>query len=201
VTNGSLQIRSTNSKPVLSIKAPAILDSLLAGQSQTFAVTVFDPDADPVTYTWKVDGTVEQTGSSATFNRTFPTVSPATTVTVVYADPYGAKDSTSWTFKVYAITDVTIDQPGLPDRFVLAQNYPNPFNPSTTIRFSIPERAYVSLIIFDVLGNEVETLVSAPLSPGVHSVRWNAASFANGTYFYRLQAGDFVQTKKLILLK
>ena len=122
-------------------------------------------------------------------------------MTVVYTDPYGAKDSTSWTFKVYTITDVTASEPGLPDRFVLAQNYPNPFNPSTTIRFSIPERAYVSLIIYDLLGNEVETLVSAPLSPGVYAVRWNAASFANGTYFYRLQAGDLVQTKKLILLK
>ncbi|MBI2427923.1 MAG: T9SS type A sorting domain-containing protein [Ignavibacteriales bacterium] len=88
-----------------------------------------------------------------------------------------------------------------PSRFELDQNYPNPFNPTTTITFSLPTRSFVSLKIFDALGREVSNLVFEELSAGAYSQQWNAAGFPSGVYFYRLQAGDFVETKKLILLK
>jgi photosystem II stability/assembly factor-like uncharacterized protein len=90
----------------------------------------------------------------------------------------------------------------IPTTSSLAQNYPNPFNPSTTIRFSLAQQGRVSLKIFDLLGRELVTLVNnQERIAGNYSETWNASSFASGVYFYRLQAGSFVQTKKLMLLK
>jgi hypothetical protein len=88
-----------------------------------------------------------------------------------------------------------------PTSFVLSQNYPNPFNPSTNISFSIPSRSFVTLKIYDMLGREVTTIVSEEMSAGSYSRQWNATDIPSGVYFYRLQAGNFNQTKKLILLK
>lgn len=99
------------------------------------------------------------------------------------------------------ITGVEDGSTSLPDKFSLMQNYPNPFNPSTTISFSIPSRSFVSLRIFDALGREVATLTSEELPAGIHSRLWNAKGLASGFYFYRLQSGAHIQTKKLLLLK
>jgi photosystem II stability/assembly factor-like uncharacterized protein len=89
----------------------------------------------------------------------------------------------------------------LPTAYALEQNYPNPFNPSTTIVFHLPERSFVSLKVFDVLGREVATLVSEELQSGDYPVTWQAAGFPSGVYFYRLQAASFVETKRLVLLR
>jgi hypothetical protein len=83
----------------------------------------------------------------------------------------------------------------------LNQNYPNPFNPATTFSFSLQSRSFVSLKVFDLLGREVATIVSEDLSSGNYSRQWNASAAPSGTYFYRLQTGSFVETKKLVLLK
>jgi S-formylglutathione hydrolase FrmB len=88
-----------------------------------------------------------------------------------------------------------------PSSFVLHQNYPNPFNPSTTISFSIPSRSFVSLRIFDLLGREVATLINENQNVGTHFATFNATNLSSGIYFYRLQAGPFLETKKLVLLK
>jgi hypothetical protein len=85
--------------------------------------------------------------------------------------------------------------------FALFQNYPNPFNPTTTIRFAIAKSRFVSLKVHDVLGRTVATLVAENIIPGTHEVSFDGTSLASGVYFYRLQAGDFVATKKLLLLK
>jgi len=89
----------------------------------------------------------------------------------------------------------------VPTKFSLSQNYPNPFNPSTKIKYSIPKSSQVVVKVFDVLGNEIETLVNEEKPVGTYEVNWNAANLPSGVYFYRLQAGDFVQTRKMILLK
>jgi hypothetical protein len=85
--------------------------------------------------------------------------------------------------------------------FLLEQNYPNPLNPVTTISFYIPSTSFVSLIIIDQLGREVTTLISENLPVGKYSRQWNAIGMASGVYFYRIQAGDFTETKKLILMR
>jgi hypothetical protein len=85
--------------------------------------------------------------------------------------------------------------------FSLAQNYPNPFNPSTTIKFELQKSSQVTLSVFDVLGREVSVLVNERRDAGVHEVKLDASSLSSGVYFYRLQAGDFVQTRKLLLVR
>jgi len=87
------------------------------------------------------------------------------------------------------------------NNFQLSQNYPNPFNPSTVIHFHLSSTAAVTLKIFDILGRELQTLVEQNLTEGDYSAEWDGTRFASGVYFYRLQAGTFVQTKKLLLLK
>lgn len=89
----------------------------------------------------------------------------------------------------------------IPSDFSLSQNYPNPFNPTTTINYSIPSSSFVSLKVYDVLGNEVAILANEEKSPGKYSLAFNASMLSSGIYFYRIQAGDFMETKKLILLK
>lgn len=85
--------------------------------------------------------------------------------------------------------------------FELDQNYPNPFNPSTKINFSIPSNNYVSLKIFDMIGREIETLIHKEKSQGNYEIEFNAPNLSSGVYFYRIQAGDFVETKKMLLLR
>jgi hypothetical protein len=88
-----------------------------------------------------------------------------------------------------------------PHEFVLHQNYPNPFNPSTTIRYELPKSANVRLSVYDMLGREVSVLVNERRDAGVHEVKFDAAGLSSGVYFYRMQAGDFTHTKRLLLLK
>jgi hypothetical protein len=85
----------------------------------------------------------------------------------------------------------------LPGRFKLERNYPNPFNPSTTIRYELAERSDVTLTVFNLLGQEVRTLVDETQDAGYRSVGFDASTSASGVYFYRLKAGDFVQTRKM----
>jgi Secretion system C-terminal sorting domain len=88
-----------------------------------------------------------------------------------------------------------------PVAYALSQNYPNPFNPATMIQFSVAHAGVVTLKVYDMLGREVATLVNQQLAPSTYSVTWNASNFASGVYFYRLQAGNFVEIKKLMLMK
>ena len=93
------------------------------------------------------------------------------------------------------------DEAPIASRYELGQNYPNPFNPTTHIRFNIPETANAKLTVFNVMGEEVATLVNDVMQAGGHTVSWNAASMPTGVYFYQLESGNFSQTKKLLLVK
>jgi len=99
------------------------------------------------------------------------------------------------------LTGITPISSEIPKDFSLLQNYPNPFNPSTAIRYQIPSQNHVTLKVYDVLGREVATLVNEEVKPGSYEVTWDATAFASGVYFYRLQTNDFVQTRKLVLLR
>jgi photosystem II stability/assembly factor-like uncharacterized protein len=98
-------------------------------------------------------------------------------------------------------TDVEPAESFIPAVHLLEQNYPNPFNPVTTIRFTLPQQGFVTLKVYDILGEEVITLLSGEFLAGQHSVRWDASNKPSGVYFYRLESGSFVQTKKLVLLR
>lgn len=87
------------------------------------------------------------------------------------------------------------------ERYSLDQNYPNPFNPKTNIRFSVPEREFVTLSIYDALGKEVEKLISEEMNAGTYVIDWNASQYASGVYFCRMQAGNFIDVKRMTLVK
>jgi Secretion system C-terminal sorting domain len=89
----------------------------------------------------------------------------------------------------------------IPDTYVLYQSYPNPFNPSTTIKYSIPNSDKVSIKVYDILGREVSTLVNEYKTAGTYSIEFNASWFASGIYFYQIHSGNFVETKKMVLIK
>jgi hypothetical protein len=94
----------------------------------------------------------------------------------------------------------------LPEVFALHQNYPNPFNPVTTLRYDLPEHSYVNVTVYDMLGRQVKTLINQTQDAGYRSVIWNATNdhgkpVSAGVYLYKIQAGKFVQTKKMVLLK
>jgi len=99
------------------------------------------------------------------------------------------------------VTAVDDENGKLPAKYSLAQNFPNPFNPVTTIAYQLPQSGRVSIIVYDLLGSEVATLVNNVQSAGIHTVKWNAINVASGIYFYRLKAGSFTQTRKLVVIK
>ncbi len=110
-------------------------------------------------------------------------------------------DAVKWSYIDSTATAVNENVGVLPDKFLLYQNYPNPFNPATEIKFQIPAGSFVTLKIYDMLGNIVKTLVDEYKPEGNYSVSFDGNSLASGVYFYRLQAGKFVSFKKMILLK
>jgi peroxiredoxin len=107
--------------------------------------------------------------------------------------------SDAWVFP-QAGTDVKAEG-GIPTEYSLSQNYPNPFNPTTRINFALPQRALTRITIYDLLGREVQTPMNKELGTGFYEINVNANSIPSGIYFYRIQAGDFTQTKKMILMK
>lgn len=115
-------------------------------------------------------------------------------------------DSTKWpklliTYTPVGITPISSE---LPDDFRLYQNYPNPFNPSTKIRFDIPSKQNgVSSIlkVFDILGNEIATLIDEPMQQGTYEVQWNASNYSSGIYYYRLVTGKYADTKRMTVVK
>ena len=99
-----------------------------------------------------------------------------------------------------------IDGSMIPMEFVLHQNYPNPFNPVTTLRYDLPENSLVNIIIYDMLGRQVKTLINQTQDAGYRSVIWNATNdygkpVSAGIYLYQIQAGEYISTKKMVLLK
>ncbi|NBC17678.1 MAG: T9SS type A sorting domain-containing protein [Bacteroidetes bacterium] len=100
-----------------------------------------------------------------------------------------------------ASTDAGHPSADVPDAFALHQNYPNPFNPRTTITFEVSEQAHVVLSVWDALGQKVKTLVDAPRAPGRHTVEFQADALPSGVYFYRVEAGSFQATKRMVLMK
>jgi hypothetical protein len=99
------------------------------------------------------------------------------------------------------ITDVETEDIHPPASFTLMQNYPNPFNPATNIIYTIPEQSKVMLKIYGIAGNQIDILIDEEKAAGIHEIKWNATDLPSGIYFYQLKAGEFIQTKKMILLK
>ena len=108
--------------------------------------------------------------------------------------------------RVYSLTELFIDNRMMPTEYAIHQNYPNPFNPVTTLRYDIPENAMINITIYDMLGRQVKTLINQTQDAGYRSVIWDATNdygkpVSAGVYLYQIQAGEYMQTKKMVLLK
>ena len=122
------------------------------------------------------------------------------TITFVVTDSEGGELTATVVVVVIDVTSNEWEEDG-PLSFNLMQNYPNPFNPSSNISFSVPEASQVRLEVYNMLGQRVSTLVNGKLQAGWHTVEFDASGLSTGTYIYRIQAGDFVSTKKMMLVK
>jgi len=96
------------------------------------------------------------------------------------------------------VVDVTVE---LPRVFALEQNYPNPFNPATSIKYSIPADGFVNLTVYNMLGEKVTNLINQNMKAGRYEIKFDASKYASGIYFYRLESGQFISVKKMMLLK
>jgi len=202
-----ITVTKVNLKPVLNSRVPNTISTVSRNKPQVFAVSVLDPDSDPLTFTWKLNNAVVKTGTDTSYTAIFsdPHDTPKN-ITVVFSDPGGLKDSTSWDFR---ITQIVEDDAVPPTMFSLAQNYPNPFNPTTAISFQLSAVSFVSLGVYDVFGREVASLVDGVRPAGTYTVHWDGSGVASGVYYYRLRAGDtstgsprsFVETKRMMLVK
>ena len=144
-----------------------------------------------ISFDWKVPTDLPY------FPRIYAVIDPENNIDEIHED-----NNVGWKVLNYSGGTTGIEDGGsVPLSFNLSQNYPNPFNPTTTIEYTIPQSRFVSLKVYDILGREVKTLVNGQELPGTHKVRFNGIGIASGVYFYRIQAGEFISTKKFVLLK
>lgn len=148
---------------------------------------------------------IPQSGSPALSGSSFSNPNLSGFENVTFRGAFGSVNWTSnWSQfnpKNYEIISIRQISSSVPDKFNLNQNYPNPFNPVTKLEFGIPNSGFVSLKVFDLLGKEVAVLINENLSPGRYETEFNGNNFASGVYFYKLETGNFVQTKRMLLLK
>jgi plastocyanin len=132
------------------------------------------------------------------FTHTFTTVG----LHPYYCEPHGAPGGSGMAGVVIVQNPVSVnDEKLMADKFELMQNFPNPFNPSTNIKFRISDHGFVTLKVFNILGDEVASLVNEEKSAGAYNINFDATGLSSGLYLYKLQSGSFVETKKMILIK
>ena len=118
----------------------------------------------------------------------------------------GCTNSEDANYDPYATIDdgscgLAIESPIFPDQYGITSIYPNPFNPATTISFSIPEFGLVTITAYDLTGRKLETLTNMTLNPGIYKIDWNASSYPSGVYLINMESSNFLQVKKVVLLK
>jgi predicted esterase len=178
---------------------------LLVGDSKTVPLTVglsYSPDGGQHFNQFDSYTTMADTMSSARMIHLAPLENSNNEVIKIDVDD-GKSVSSDQTYPFIKQTPTSVAErtaAELPKCFALGQNYPNPFNPSTIIRYELPRASHVVLKVFNTLGQEVATLVDAVEGPGYKIVEFDGSNLSSGVYFYRIQAGDFVQSKKLLLL-
>ena len=206
ITNASGTVISSEAiltvlpKPV----APVILTqpkNLIVNEGDSAVFTIETTGIPKPNYLWFRNGSpliaqISEHLSFATIN-----LSHAGRYQVQVSNPAGLLLSDPVNLTVNLATGVSSEGSEIPNKFQLSQNYPNPFNPTTTISFAIAKQVAVKISLFDILGREIAIVVDETLSPGKYKTVFDATGLSSGRYFYRIEAGDFVETKKLILMK
>ena len=198
---------------VSTIKSYQPLDTSLTVSEITlleFVVQLMQPEPFTIKTEWYLD-TELVANDTDTFHFDASTVSSGEhevqviaidTTQIVRNDSFNyLMSSITWHIDVEIISGIQNNKNELPKVFHLNQNFPNPFNPTTKIDYQIPELSFVTLKVYDVLGNEISSLVNEEKVAGTYAVEFDGTSLPSGIYFYKLQAGDFVETKKMVLMK
>jgi hypothetical protein len=167
---------------------------------------IFSGNYDYLTIAYFGDGSTywqkTETGTGGTNDfASFIVVGDSTRVFVTGSANFSATGIAMYTLRYTACTGIEPISSNVPSSFALMQNYPNPFNPATTIRFDIAKSSFVKITVYDITGKELEVLGAENLKPGEYEVKWDAAKYSSGVYFYSIIADNFVQTKKMILTK
>ncbi|UCH83084.1 MAG: T9SS type A sorting domain-containing protein [Candidatus Latescibacterota bacterium] len=198
-----------------SYDPPESAVTLYKSELEEFSVATLDPSTNTVVTSWYVDGNLAAEGTNFyLFNAAEHTLGPhlveamsQDTSAMVRTDPHDRlKTTVGWSVSVTSTPTGIGDGSGIDNKGYLAQNSPNPFNPSTTIRYFVPAQGRVSLVVYDVKGRAVRTLVNGNVSAGDHVVEWNGLNdsgerAASGIYFCRLIAAHDIHVKKMVLLK
>ena len=200
-------------------------DTVIAGQTVQFNITVTDPNRSKAGCDIAVNlGSLNPGSGSAhlkllnseltnlhaismtnhtvtvPFNYTAP-ANPG--IDSIYATVTSGTSAWNWapTKGIVIVNLAGVNNNQIADEFRLEQNYPNPFNPVTNIKFEIPKTGLVTVKIFDILGNELVTIFSSDLESGKHEISWNAEKYSSGIYFYKLESGGFTAVKKMMFVK
>ena len=158
--------------------------------------TVFKPDSS-IWYSWSHSSPQSYPSSYWYWSNTIPPMAPHGTYTF-QAEFNSQTYKTTFTVGTTGIQNVSTE---VPDKYELLQNYPNPFNPETKIKFALPSSGNVKLEVYDITGRLVNTLVNEVLRSGTYEFKFNGTNIPSGVYYYKLQAGDFVQVKKMVIVK
>lgn len=196
-----IEVKTTPGTPIILSGKPESPDTLIGKSgSVDFSVVAQDTTGYELSYKWTRNGAQVAVMPDYPYSSSFIYPTPRTdTVTVTVSN---VKNSVSRTWYVEVVDDPTsVEEDGIPTTYALDQNYPNPFNPATKIKYSIPQQSFVSIKVYDILGNQISTLVNENKSPGFYEADWNAESISSGIYFYTIKAGSFVETKKMMLIK
>jgi hypothetical protein len=173
----------------------------------TYTATVSpSPSQGTITFNWSPSNVKTYTGApdSLTLNSVVSATVPYQnyTITVTAAENGGQRThSRTWTLTVANIQGINNTGNDVPLIYALGQNYPNPFNPTTQIDYSLPKQTFVTISVFNLLGQEVATLVNSLKPAGVHEVTFNASDLPSGIYYYRIKAGDYTDARKMMLVK
>jgi hypothetical protein len=203
VVSSRVVVLHVNRKPVLNFRNPATVSQVGFNTPVTFAISVVDPDGLPLTISWKVDGTIVKSGADTSFTYTFQKKGDHGSVRAVFSEPAGLSDSTEWNFAIVGVFDI---ENGIPTDFSIAQNYPNPFNPSTVVKVAVPHRSAVFLAVYTIQGQLVRTLLNRYLEAGLYQVLWDGCDAsgnraASGVYLCRMISGNFVDSRKMVLIR
>jgi hypothetical protein len=204
-------------RPIESFSPAATTIALAGMESVSLKITPMKPATHSLMIQWHIDGQVVTSATAETFPISAPALGNGThQVKVIVSDSVAfvrndstqlLSDSTAWTVEVSGVTAVAENPLHLvPKQYSLEQNYPNPIhtsapNPISTIRYALPRATHVKLAVYNIRGELVVELANATQPAGEYEVEFTVRNLTNGLYFYRLQAGDFMLTRKLILLK
>lgn len=166
----------------------------------SFQYEATDPEGDPITFAalQVPDGAGITAGGLFTWTPTQDQANKTFTIIVVAFDTHTFVNDTS---VITTSQVVSVNEDVKPTEFALFQNYPNPFNPTTTIKYQLPEASFVSLKVYDMLGNEIETLVNSYQQAGNYELKFNASGFTSGVYFYKIITDKFNDIKQMMLVK